>query len=149
MVHAAALPAGLGHPVDEGLIYAGLAGATISGGRRLKNTLWGRIQSMHLGGRHEFSTFRLSLASVLAASTGAAEIDEVALTAWMHAHLRLIPVPVTDADTLGAVETDVLAELNPPLNLDKVSRDLLRRRLSGLRQQSSRKTRGVAEPSSS
>lgn len=102
---------------------------------------------MHLGCRHEFSTFRLSLGSVLAASTGATEIDEVALTVWMHAHLRLLPVPVTDADTLGAVETDVLAELNPPLNLDKVNRDPLRRRLSKLRKQYSRKKRGVPEQS--
>ncbi len=94
---------------------------------------------MHLGGRHEFSTFRLSLGSVLAASAGATEIDEVALTEWMHDHLHLIAVPVTDADTLGGVETDVLAELNPPLNLDKVSRDPLRRRLSELRKQYSRK----------
>lgn len=141
------LAKGLGLNVDEGLIYAGLAGATRSGGRRSKNTLWGRIQSMHLGGRHEFSTFRLSLGSVLAASSGAAEIDEVALTAWMHAHLRLIAVPVADADTLGAVETDVLAELNPPLNLDKVPRDPRRQRLSALRKQYGRKKRRSSKAS--
>ena len=124
------------------MIYAGLAGATRSGsGRKSKNTLWGRIKTMHLGGRHEFSTFRLSLGSVLAAARGADEIDEVALTAWMHAHLRLVAVPVADADTLGDVETDVLAELNPPLNLDKVPRDPRRQRLSALRKQYGRKKR--------
>lgn len=138
---AADLAAGLGHPVNEGLIYAGLAGATRSGGRKSSNTLWGRIQSMHLGGRHEFSTFRLSLGSILAQSAGAAEIDEVELTRWMHAHLRLIAVPVADADTLGDVESTVLTALNPPLNLDKVTRDERRRRLSELRKQYGRKKR--------
>ena len=51
----------------------------------------------------------------------------------MHEHLRLIAVPVADADTLGDVETEVLAELDPPLNLDKVERDPLRAQLSALR----------------
>ena len=36
---------------------------------------------MHLGGRHEFSTFRLSLGSVLAEALGEDEINEEALTA--------------------------------------------------------------------
>lgn len=99
---------------------------------------------MHLGGRREFSTFRLSLGSILAEANRATDIDEVALTEWMHAHLRLIAIPVADSDTLGSVETDVLAELNPPLNLDKVKRDPVRARLSALRRTYGRKRR---EPS--
>ena len=63
----------------------------------------------------------------------------------MHEHLRLVAVPVADADTLGAVETDVLAELNPPLNLDKVPRDPRRQRLSALRKQYGRKKRRSSE----
>jgi hypothetical protein len=47
---------GLGHPVRPGLRIK----------KPSKNTLWGRISGMHLGGRHEFSTFRRSLGSVLA-----------------------------------------------------------------------------------
>jgi hypothetical protein len=39
----------------------------------------------------------------------------------MHAHLRLIAVPVDAADTLGDVETQVLLQLDPSLNLDKVA----------------------------
>lgn len=139
---AADLSRGLGVAVEAGLIYAGLAGATRSrSGRRSKNTLWGRIKTMHLGGRHEFSTFRLSLGSILAAADGHDEIDEAALTQWMHTHLRLIPVPLTDADTLGDVETAVLTALNPPLNLDKVGKTPLRIRLSALRKQYGRKRR--------
>jgi hypothetical protein len=138
---AADLETGLRHPVRAGLIYAGLAGATRSGGRKSKNTLWGRIKTMHLGGRHEFSTFRLSLGSVLAESRGDQEIDEPGLTAWMHEHLRLIAVPVNDADTLGDVETKVLQQLDPPMNLDKVARNALRIELSVLRKKYGRKRR--------
>ena len=76
----------LGHPVHPGLIYAGPAGATRANGRKSKNTLWGRIKTMHLGGGHEFSTFRLSLGSILAEASRAAEINEQSLTGWMHAH---------------------------------------------------------------
>lgn len=140
------LSRGLGQPVLPGLIYAGLAGATRASGRQSKNTLWGRIKTMHLGGRHEFSTFRLSLGSILAEASGAAEIDEGALTDWMHKHLRLIAIPVDDADKLGAVETEVLSELNPALNLDKVTRDPLRTRLSALRKKYGRKQRGTSRP---
>lgn len=139
---AADLSRGLGQLVRPGLIYAGLAGATRSrSGRKSKNTLWGRIKTMHLGGRHEFSTFRLSLGSVLAEALGEDEINEEALTAWMHEHLRLVAVSVTDADSLGDVETDVLTELNPPLNLDKVKRDALRAQLSALRKKHGRRGR--------
>jgi len=141
------LSAGLGHSVHPGMIYAGLAGATRANGRKSKNTLWGRIKTMHLGGRHEFSTFRLSLGSILAEASNAANIDEQALTNWMHLHLRLIAVPVADADTLGAVETEVLTDLNPPLNLDKVRRDPRRTQLSALRKKYGRKERGPSTTS--
>lgn len=144
---AADLTVGLRHPIEPGLIYAGLAGATRSGGRKSKNTLWGRIKTMHLGGRHEFSTFRLSLGSVLAESRGEEEIDEPALTAWMHEHLRLIAVPVDDADTLGDVETEVLQQLDPALNLDKVARNALRIQLSALRKKYGRKRRTASSAS--
>lgn len=144
---AADLSNGLQRPIEPGLIYAGLAGATRSGGRKSKNTLWGRIKTMHLGGRHEFSTFRLSLGSVLAESRGDQEIDEPGLTAWMHEHLRLIAVPVDDADTLGDVETEVLLQLDPPLNLDKVARNPLRTQLSALRKKYGRKRRSASSAS--
>jgi hypothetical protein len=147
-VGAADLSKGLRQTVQAGLIYAGLAGATRSrSGRKSKNTLWGRIKTMHLGGRHQFSTFRLSLGSILAEARGDDEIDEAALTAWMHAHLRLVAVPVADADTLGDVETDVLGELNPPLNLDKVKRDPLRVQLSALRKKYGRRGPAAATAS--
>lgn len=128
------LTTGLGAVVEPGLIYAGLAGATRSrSGRKSTNTLRGRIRGMHLGGRHDFSTFRLSLGSVLAAAGGHDLIDENQLTVWMHQHLRLIAIPVEDADALDSLETGVLTSLDPPLNLDKRPKNELRVSLSQLR----------------
>ncbi len=132
---AADLSTGLGHPVAPGLLYAGLAGATRSGGKSSSNTLWGRISTMHLGKNHNFSTLRLSLGSTLANAHGQTAIDEAQLTHWMHAHLRLITIPVGDADSLDALETDLLTALDPPLNLAKVAKNPLRQRLSALRKQ--------------
>lgn len=51
----------------------------------------------------------------------------------MHAHLRVIPIPVTDVDTLDDLESGILRELDPLLNLAKVPQTPLRLRLSALR----------------
>lgn len=139
---AATLTAGLDQYVEPGLIYAGLAGATRSrSGRKSTNTLWGRIKGMHLAGRHEFSTFRLSLGSILAHARGESEIDEAALTLWMHNHLRVIAIPVDDADILNHLETAILAVLDPPLNLAKMQRTPVRKRLTDLRRQHGHRSR--------
>lgn len=126
------LSAGLGHTVAPGLIYVGQAGATRSGGSASSNTLRVRID-MHLGRRHDLSTLRRSLGSVLAHAHGWDAIDEVQLTRWMHEHLRLTIVPVADADTLNALEGAVLGALDPPLNLARVDKTPLRARLTSLR----------------
>lgn len=130
---AASLSAGLGIPVRPGLIYAGLAGATRPGGKASSNTLWGRIAGMHLGAKHQFSTLRLSLGSVLAEASRATRIDEARLTGWMHAHLRVIAIPVAEVATLDALESAILTRLDPPLNLAKVPKTPSRTRLSELR----------------
>jgi len=130
---AADLTTGLGDDVTAGLIYLGLAGATRRGGRRSSNTLWGRIATMHLGNNHQFSTLRLTLGATLACAQGSTTIDEEQLTEWMKTHLRIVAVPVPDADVLDDLETDILAILGPPLNLRKMARTPLRRRLSELR----------------
>ena len=130
---ASDLSTGLGLPLSAGLIYAGQAGATRTrSGRRSGNTLWGRITGMHLGGRYRFSTFRRSLGSVLAAAAGADEIDESALTLWMHQHLHVIAIPVEDADRLDDLESAVLTALDPPLTLAKMPPSPTRARLTAL-----------------
>ena len=133
------LSKGLGAELAPGLIYAGLAGATRRpSGKRSRNTLWSRIAGMHLGGRHEFSTFRRSLGSILAAAREESTIDEDALTSWMTEHLRVVAVPYPDADTLGELEDDVLEAIDPPLNLKGMARTPIRQRLTELRRPHSR-----------
>lgn len=137
---ASDLSASLGVRLEHGLIYAGLAGATRwPSGRRSSNTLWSRISGMHLGGRHEFSTFRRTLGAIIASSRDESAIDEDALTTWMHEHLRVIAVPFEDADTLGRLEEDVLLRLDPPLNLKGMAKTALRRRVTELRQPHARR----------
>ncbi|RZL82965.1 MAG: hypothetical protein EOP32_09370 [Rhodococcus sp. (in: high G+C Gram-positive bacteria)] len=131
---ASDLTSGLDTQVSRGLIYAGLAGATRwPSGKRSSNTLWSRISGMHLGGRHEFSTFRKTLGSILANTTGSSTIDEEALTIWMKQHLKVLAVPHHDADTLGKLEDDVLRKIDPPLNLQGMSPSPIRKRLKELR----------------
>jgi hypothetical protein len=131
---AADLTRGLGHAVRPGLVYAGLAGATKwPSGKASSNTLWGRITGMHLGGNCRMSTLRLTFGSILASADGWDAIDEHALTEWMRVHMRVVPVPFADADALGRMEKSVLEELNPPLNLQDVPKNDLRRELSRLR----------------
>jgi len=130
---AADLARGLGHPLAPGLIYAGQAGATRwPSGKPSINTLRGRLVGMHLGGRANLSTFRLTLAAILSAGWDGV-LDEERLTAWMEEHLAVIPVPIADADTLGVVEDAVLAKLDPPLNLMHMPKTPLRREVSRLR----------------
>ena len=137
---ASDLTDGLGHTVAPGMIYAGLAGATRwPSGKRSTNTLWSRIAGMHLGKRHEFSTFRRTLGAVQGQRMGTATVDESALTDWMLAHLRVLAAPYEDADTLGGLESDVLRLLDPPLNLQGMPASSVRRRLTELRRAVSQK----------
>lgn len=133
-VGAAALSSGLGLPIEPGLIYAGLAGATRwPSGQRSQNTLWLRIATMHLAGNHEFSTFRRTLGAILAAEIGSTSVDEQALSEWMRAHLRVVTVGFDDRDELGRLEKRVLVELDPPLNLQSMAPTPVRLRLKELR----------------
>jgi hypothetical protein len=115
---AADLTEGLGHPVPPGLVYVGQAGATRwPSGRSSTNTLWGRLTTMHLGGKARFSTFRRTLAAALAERLGLQDENDAVLSSWMTDHLRVVIVPVHDRNALGAVEDAVLDELDPPLNI--------------------------------
>lgn len=137
---AVELSAGLGLSLDPGLIYAGLAGATRwPSGRPSTNTLRSRISGMHLGGRHEFSTFRRTLGAILANARHEQQIDEARLTTWMHEHLRVVALPFEDADSLGKLEDDVLSRLDPPLNLKGMTGTALRQRLKELRRPHARR----------
>jgi hypothetical protein len=88
---------------------------------------------MHLGGNHEMSTLRRTFGSTLAEARGWETIDEQALSAWMHEHLRVVMVRYDDADRLGHMEKAVLEQMDPPLNLQGMRATPLRRDLSALR----------------
>ncbi|MEX0745353.1 MAG: DUF6884 domain-containing protein [Phycisphaeraceae bacterium] len=133
-IGAADLSSGLDLPIEPGLVYGGLAGATRwPSGRRSRNTLWLRIATMHLAGNHEFSTFRRTLGAILAAQTGATDVDERLLSEWMRVHLRVVTVSFEDRDELGRLEKRVLTSLDPPLNLLGMDTTPVRRRLRELR----------------
>jgi hypothetical protein len=130
------LSAGLGHPVEPGLVYAGRAGGIRPSGVWSTNTLWGRVATMHLGGRRGFSTFRVTLTACLSAE-GAPVVEEAWLTRWMHRHLRVAVLPLP-AEAVAAGEERLLALADPPLNLRDVPRTDLRRALTHRRRAVSR-----------
>lgn len=75
---AAELSTGLGHTLEGGLIYAGLAGATRwPSGKSSANTLANRISGRHLGGSQSLSTLRRTLAVILATARGEVAVPEV------------------------------------------------------------------------
>ncbi|SFP54187.1 hypothetical protein SAMN05660464_3512 [Geodermatophilus dictyosporus] len=125
---AAELSSGLGHVVAPGLVYAGRAGGVRASGARSTNTLWGRIATMHLRGRRQFSTIRLTLSACLSPE-GGPTIPESELTTWMHSHLRVATLPLA-AEDVTAGEARLLELADPPLNLRDVARTDLRRSLS-------------------
>ena len=122
------LTRGLGHEVAPGLVYAGRAGGIRPSGVRSANTLWGRIATMHLGGRRQFSTFRVTLSACLSPEGGPA-VDEQDLTGWMHRHLRVavLPLPI---GSVAPGEERLLERADPQLNLRDVPRTDLRRALT-------------------
>lgn len=124
---AADLSGGLEGQVKPGRIYAGQAGATKwPSGEAGKATLRGRISSQHLGGNVRGSTFRLTLASVLAdelrlplmGPRNITRVGESKLSRWMQGHLAVAVHPFEERDALADLEHRVLVELDPPLNLD-------------------------------
>jgi hypothetical protein len=112
------------HPladVDLGLLYVGIAPKFATS----KQTLRSRVLKNHLGGNTGSSTFRFSLASLLldaeqfaptvtATKYTLTRDDNRRLSAWQRAHLFLTwceqPRP-------WEVEADVIAAMQPPLNL--------------------------------
>lgn len=88
---------------------------------------------MHLGGNHEFSTFRRTLGAILASADGSTRVQEERVTQWVNDHMRVVATPYDDRDTLGRIEKEVLEVLDPPLNLQGMRQTELRRRLRDLR----------------
>jgi len=139
---ARALAQGLGQAIKPGRIYAGQTGATKwPSAKTGAMTLGKRIAGNHLNGRIRGSTFRLTLAAILASperltSAGPGQLDpdaEQRLSQWMRTHLDVAIHPFRERDALGDLEMHVLDHLDPPLNLEKRPVTAIRLRLTDLR----------------
>jgi hypothetical protein len=121
---------GLGRPSDARPLYVGKA----------ERSLGSRDVGTHFAtGKTGQSTLRRSLAGLLAdelalegrprnrskperfANFGLEASGDARLTNWMVSHLGLAVWPSPDGAVLDSIETAVLAELMPPLNVAKVS----------------------------
>lgn len=139
------LSEGMGHPIEAGLLYAGKAGGHRVTAEPSTSTLWSRIAGNHLRGNVGSSTFRRSLAALLTPAGGS--VTEDALTAWMHAHLRVAVLPVT-SELVPELEDELVARADPPLNLAGAPQHPARSALTRLRGLLSRPTEPEqAEPS--
>jgi hypothetical protein len=124
------------------LIYAGQAGATSSrSGVERVATLHSRIGGNHLHGNIRSSTFRNTLTAVLfeplelrlAGPHRLESASNAAISAWMCEHLRIAVAPYPNRANLAAVEDEVLARIDPPLNLMGMSATPVRSRVKELR----------------
>ncbi|MFI6518643.1 DUF6884 domain-containing protein [Spirillospora sp. NPDC050679] len=112
------LAAGLGLPLEPGLLYVGEAGATKQPeGKRSANTLAARLDDVLVTGRGGSATFRRSIAAVLREPLGLAHEDDPLLAEWMTGHVSVVPVPHADAEGLGLLIDRLVARLDPPLNI--------------------------------
>lgn len=104
-------------------------------------TLAKRIGGHHIRGQIRGSTFRLTLAAILQQPlalvvTAPRRLDaasEDRLSKWIREHLDVAVHPFPQPDALTDLERQVLATLNPPLNLDQMMPGHLRATLSTLR----------------
>jgi hypothetical protein len=136
------LERGLETELSPGRMYAGLTGATKwPSGKAGKMTLRARIGGNHLAGTIYGSTFRRTLAAILRKaldlqleSAGRLERDsERRLSAWMRERLEVAVYPFSERDPLTSLEREVLAVLDPPLNLEGMTASPVRKRIRALR----------------
>lgn len=133
---ATQLSEGAAQKITAGLVYAGQAGAGTSSA-----ALASRIRGNHIGGTITGSTFRMTLASLLAKRLGLVDDGgrklagdgEARLTEWIRCHLSLAVVAAPDRAAVARLEDDVLAVLDPPLNLAGMASSPIRRTLTAKR----------------
>jgi hypothetical protein len=131
------------------LLYVGQAGATRwPSGTHSSATLASRVGGQHIHGNARASTFRLTISSLLLrrfnlVAVAGGKLDppsNARVSAWIADHLRVAIAPYDDRDSLGAVEAEVVARLDPPLNLGHCLPSEARSRLTTLRRLLPRET---------
>lgn len=124
------------------MLYVGQAGATRwPSGARSSATLKSRVGGQHIRGNARSSTFRLTISCLLLRRLELRAIpggkldpnSNTMVSEWIADHLRVVIAPYEDRDTLGAVEANVVTELDPPLNLGQCLPSHARQRLTELR----------------
>lgn len=121
-------------PVKPGLVFVGQVGGStwhtlVDPVRNLRD----HIDRVQLHGRTRASTFRMTLATVLREHLGMSSLEDRQLTEWMLEHLSVAVWPTTDVDSLHKVLQLVVAELDPPLNVDHLPATAYRDRLQQMR----------------
>jgi hypothetical protein len=124
---AAELTDGLGSPLKPGRIYAGVTGATSwPSAKTGTQTLRARLSTHILAQAKVIIPIRPNVLSTE---------DERELSRWIAAHLQVAVHPFPHADALAGLEDQMLARLDPPLNLQGMPNTDLRTRLRKLRAQ--------------
>lgn len=121
-------------PIRAGLLFVGQAGgAGPHLGVEPVLGLRDQVEVIQLRGRARASTFRMTLATVLQEHLRMTSWDDPRLTEWMLEHLTVSVWPTSDVEGLRKLEQLVIAEVNPPLNVDHVPAVEYRTRLSQMR----------------
>ncbi|WP_456697435.1 DUF7669 domain-containing protein [Aeromicrobium sp. P5_D10] len=121
-------------PIRPGVLFVGQAGASgLSIGVEPVRSLRDQIETVQLRGRARASTFRMALATILQQHLQMKSLDDPRLTEWMTEHLSVTVWPSDDVTELRDLAQFVIAEINPPLNVDDLPVADYRLRLSQMR----------------
>ncbi|MET0448125.1 MAG: DUF6884 domain-containing protein [Aeromicrobium sp.] len=121
-------------PVREGLVFVGQVGG--SSWHSMADPVLNvrdHVERIQLHGRTRASTFRMTLATVLGEHLGMTSLEDPRLTEWMMKHLSVSAWSSEHVGRLGELEQLVVAELDPPLNVDHLPATEYRSRLNQMR----------------
>lgn len=121
-------------PVREGLVFVGQVGG--SSWHSMADPVLNvrdHVERIQLHGRTRASTFRMTLATVLGEHLGMTSLEDPRLTEWMLKHLSVSAWSSEHVGRLTELEQLVVAELDPPLNVDHLPATEYRSRLNQMR----------------
>ena len=141
-VGAETLSNGIGEPVASGLVYAGQTSAvTRRSGRRATSTLRRLVGDQQFEGSVRASNFRFTLGAVLQPALLLVVVapkrltleSEHLLSTWIRRHLRVAICDHEERETLPELESAVLRDLDPPLNVEALAATRVRAAVAAAR----------------
>lgn len=121
-------------PVREGLVFVGqVGGSSWHASADPVLNVRDHVERIQLHGRTRASTFRMTLATVLGEHLGMTSLEDPLLTDWMMKHLSISAWSSEHVGRLTELEQLVVAELDPPLNVDHLPATEYRSRLNQMR----------------